>query len=112
MKTNYAITSVEVDSEPTPEGRRIPSKSAHEDHVLKLLDEAITEWLCDYGIDDLPPVILSASTLEPIFALLRHNEFRGSLIVAFYDGIPMGMVGRGAEDSFEDAGNNAIRIKA
>jgi len=89
----------------------VPAAGIKQDHVLKLLDEAITDWLCDYTCDNLPSVILSASTLEPIFALLRHNNFSGSLIVGFYDGVPFSMVGRSAEDSFEDTGDDTFRIK-
>ena len=103
MKRNCTISSAKSCSE--------PSSGVKQDHVLKLLDDAITEWICDYTCDPLPRVILSASTLEPIFALLRHNEFRGSLIIAFYGGTPIDMVGRSAEDSFEDTGNDTFRIK-
>ena len=103
MKRNCTIRSAKKCSE--------PSSAVKQDHVLKLLRDAISDWHCDYNCDPLSSVILSASTLEPIFALLRHNNFSGSLIVGFYDGVPFSMVGRSAEDSFEDTGDDTFRIK-
>lgn len=104
-------TNIETQSPSSPERSKVASHMTPEQHVLKLLDAAITEWICDYQCDDLPGVFISANTLEPIFALLRHQQFRGSVIVAFYDGIPIGMVGRSAENTFEDVDGNSFRIK-
>ena len=111
MKLSYASTSVETQSESTNNGKKTTARMTEEERVLKLLDDAITDWICDYQCDDLPGVFISAGTLEPIFATARHNEFDGSLVVAFRDGIPIGMIARGKEDSFEDLGNDTLRIK-
>lgn len=105
-------TNIETQSPSSPNGSKIASNMTPEQHALKLLDDAITEWICDYKCDDLPGVFISANTLEPIFALLRHQEFCGSVIVAFHDGIPIGMVGRDAKSTFEDVDGKSFRIKS
>jgi hypothetical protein len=82
-----------------------------QDDVLKLLEEASYDWHFDYQCDNLPGVLISANTFEPIFALLRHNSFNGSLIIGFLDGLPFDMIGRNAADSFEDCGDGTFKIK-
>jgi hypothetical protein len=85
--------------------------SAEEQDALQLIDDAIVEWTCDYESVDLPDVLMSANTLEPIFALARHQIFTGSVIVYFRRGRPNALMARNAEDSFEDLGGGRSRLK-